>query len=273
VNDPKRKKTIWYIVTFCVLVTGVAFIATLLGGSPGSFSPGFLLWGTVPMLVAFLMRIVTRDWSDAGFKPAIRKNALWYIISIFTFPVMMILTLLIGEMISVSSVSELSIVPYLKTFLPALVMFFIFAIFEEFGWRGYLAPKLASIGLNSYLACAITGVVWASWHLPYLREITWVYTQEGLTTFIPRFFLAMFAFSILYNELRLITGSVWPAIFLHCLGNSFGHPLFATYVMITTGKEYLVSSSGLFIVIFAGLLGIALNRWRVRKFGLLKSFI
>jgi membrane protease YdiL (CAAX protease family) len=271
--NPERKKTIWYIVIFCILVTIVAFISPLLGGSPSKPGIGFILWGIAPMLVAVLMRLVTRDWSDADFKPAIRKNALWYIVIIVAWPVMIVLTVLIGKMISVSSVSGFVMASYLKTMLPAFAFFFIFAIFEEFGWRGYLVPKLASIGINNYLAYAIVGVVWATWHIPFFSELTWVYSSEAYITFIPRFYLSMFALSILFYELRLITGSVWSAVLIHSLVNAVGHPLATEYIKIVPGKEYLGSiSTGLFIIAFTGLLGIALSRWRMRNAGLSKSF-
>jgi membrane protease YdiL (CAAX protease family) len=266
-NDPERKKTLWHIVIFSSLVTLVAWIGPMLGGSPSSPGLGFIIWGTAPLLVSVLMRAVTRDWSDVGIKPAVGKNILWYILSIVAYPVIMVCTVLIGIMISVSSVSGFSIVTYLATVLPALAVFFFFALFEEFGWRGYLAPKLASVGINSYLAHAIVGSVWASWHLPFIRELTWLYTSEDLLTFIPRLYLGAFAFSILYGEIRIITGTFWPAVLMHCISNSFGHALAAEYVTIATGKEYLgsVGFDGLFMIAFFGLLGIAVNRWRMRK--------
>jgi len=272
-NDSVRNKTIWYIVIFSFLVTALAFIGPMLGGSPSSPGLGFVIWGTTPLVAAILMRIATRDWSDAGLKPAIRKNAIWYIISILAFPAMTVLTLLIGEMISVSSFSGFSLVPFLKTFLSALPIFFVFAVFEEFGWRGYLVPKLASIGLNGYLASVIVAVVWATWHLPYIRELTWVYSSEDVAIFIPRFYLALFAFGILYNEIRIITGSIWSAVLMHCVTNAFGHPLSADFLTIVPGSEYIVSASGLLMIAFAGLLGIALNQWRMRKAGLSKSLL
>jgi membrane protease YdiL (CAAX protease family) len=264
-NDSQRKKTIWYIVIFCVLVTAVAFTSPLLGGSPSSIGPGFILWGAAPLLVVLLLRIVTRDWSDAGLKPALKKYFRWYMLAIFTFPILMVLTLFIGDVISVSSFSGFSIIPFLKTFLPSFVMFFFFAVCEEFGWRGYLVPKLASLQVNNYLSYIVVGVVWAVWHLPFITQIAWIYSTEELVTFIPRFFIAMITFAILYHEIRIITGSVWPAVLMHCLMNAFGHPLMADYVTITAGKEYLISNTGLFMIFFVGLLGIAINRWRVRK--------
>ncbi len=272
-KDSERKKTIWYIVIFSLLVLAVTFIAPLLGGSLSKPGPGVILWGMAPMLVALLMRTVTHDWSDAGFNPAIRKNSRWYIFIILASAVMVVLLLLVGTMTSFSSVSGFSILPYLKMVLSGIAVFFVTATFEEVGWRGYMVPKLASIGINTYLAYAIGAVVWATWHMPYIRELTWVSSvQEDVLSSIPRLYLMFFAYSILYNEVRLITGSVWSAVLFHSFVNAIQHPLAAEYLKIAPGQEYLVSFSGLFMIAFAGLLGIALNRWRMRNASLSKAF-
>lgn len=263
--ESTRKKTIWSIVIFSVATIALAFIAPLLGGSPSSFGPGFVLWGAAPLLVAILIRTFTRDWSDSGFKPYFTRNARWYLISIIAFPIMTLLTIAIGNSASFASFSGFKLLPFLKLFLTAFSGFIIFALFEEIGWRGYLAPKLASLKMNTFLASGIVAIVWTTWHLPYIKELAWVYSSENLLSFIPRFYLAMFAFAILYNEIRILTGSVWPAVLMHCVANSFGHPLTAEFLTIAPGKDYLVSASGIFMILFAGLLGIAINRWRVRK--------
>jgi membrane protease YdiL (CAAX protease family) len=273
-NDSERKKTIWHIVIFSFLVTAIAFIAPFLGGSPSKPGPGVILWGIAPMLVALLMRTVTHDWSDAGFKPAIRKNARWYIFIILASSVMVVMLLLVGRMTSFSSVFGFSMPSYLKMVLPGLAVFFVTAIFEEIGWRGYMVPKLASLGINNYLAYAIVAIVWSTWHMPYIRELTWVSSvQEDVLSSIPRLYLMFFAYSILYNEVRLMTGSVWSAVLFHSFVNAIQHPLAAEYLKIIPGQEYLVSFSGLFMIAFAGFLGMALNRWRIKKeTSLSKSF-
>lgn len=59
---------------------------------------------------------------------------------------------------------------------------------------------------------------------------------------------------------------------MHCVGNSFGHPLTAEYVTFVAGKAYLGSvSNGLFVIAFMVILGVAINRWRLKKSTLLKS--
>jgi membrane protease YdiL (CAAX protease family) len=262
----QNKKSIWLIVTFIVLVTVVAWVSPLLGGSPAKPGLGFILWGTAPMLVALIMRWVTKDWSDFGGKPGFKKNALWYWVSILAFPAIMGLTLVIGVLASLSSVSEFSMGKYLQVSLTALPFFLIFAIFEEIGWRGYLSPKLDSLGLNRFVTSAIVAAVWATWHMPYIRELSWVYSSEDLTTFIPRFYVVCFALALVYDEIRLITGTFWAAVFMHGIGNAFGHPLVAEYVNYTASTEYLGSvSNGFIMIAFFIVLGIAINQWRLKQ--------
>ena len=263
--DQKRNKVFLLCFVFILSVLGLGFLSPLLGGEPSNPGPGFVLWGTAPLLVAIIIRIVTKDWSDSGIKLNLRKSAVWYIVAIFAFPVMTLLSFLISGWASVSTFSGFSMSEFMSAFLPALPMFFIFAVFEEFGWRGYLVPKLASTGMNTVLMNAIVAVVWAAWHLPYFRELSWVYSSEDLWTFIPRFFLAMFSFAMVYNEIRLISKSIWPAVIMHCLMNSFGHPLSADFLHIVPGKEYLASSTGIIMIVLSALLGIGLYFWRIKR--------
>lgn len=262
-NNSRRMKTMRNIIIFSILVNVLAWAGPLLGGDPTSPGLGFLIWGTAPMLVSLLMRIVTRDWSDLGARPAIIKNLRWYIISLLAYPLAIALTLFVGSLISASSVPEFSLGSYIQAALPAMLIFFLFALFEEVGWRGYLAPKMYSLGINTYLAHALVAVVWASWHLPYIRELSF-YTTEGLVSYIPRLYLGAFAFSIVYGEIRLLTGTFWPAVLMHWVGNAIANPLVAGFVSFTAGREYLgsVGVDGLIMIAIFGLLGVALNRWR-----------
>src|SRR5512133_894298 len=101
----QRKKNIFSIVIFSMLVLVLAFLAPLLGGSPSSMGPGFILWGAAPLIVALLMRLVTHSWADAGLKPSMRKNAGWYLFVLAACPVLAGINLIVGAGLSVSWLS------------------------------------------------------------------------------------------------------------------------------------------------------------------------
>jgi membrane protease YdiL (CAAX protease family) len=79
---------------------------------------------------------------------------------------------------------------------------------EEFGWRGYLFPKLMPLGAP--IAMFGSGAIWALWHLPgYL-----IYGTGGPVGFVV-FALLTTAASPLFCWLRLRARSVWPAAMWH----------------------------------------------------------
>lgn len=73
---------------------------------------------------------------------------------------------------------------------------------EEFGWRGYLVPRLAGTGINRWKLHLIVGAVWAGWHLPYLSTF-WMYTEEGMATLVPRFFVGTIVAAVVFGEVSL----------------------------------------------------------------------
>jgi len=262
---PGRNKTIRNLVIFAVLVNAVACVGRMLGGDPAHPGIGFLLWGAAPILVSVLMRTVTRDWSDLGARPEVKFNIGWYFVSLIAYPFAIALVLVIGSSLSVTSITGLTTGSLVKAMLPAVVVYFLFAIFEEVGWRGYLAPKMYSLGINIYLANALVAVVWASWHLPYIVELS-SYTSEGMETFLPRFYLGAFAFSLVYGEIRIRTGSFWPAVLMHWMGNAIANPLVAGFVALSVGKEYLgsIGVDGVLMIALFGFWGVMLIRQRQR---------
>ena len=135
------------------------------------------------------------------------------------------------------------------------------------GWRGYLAPKV--YGLNDRLSGhALVGLIWASWHFPYLREL-WTHTSEGLVTLLPRLILGTIVFAVVYGEIRIRTGSVWPAVLMHWMGNTFANTLLTGFagegfVSFVPGKEWLGSFGveGVLMIALFALLGGFLYRQR-----------
>ncbi|MFD3702159.1 CPBP family intramembrane glutamic endopeptidase [Nocardia sp. NPDC058658] len=97
--------------------------------------------------------------------------------------------------------------------VPVLVLQSIFAIGEEFGWRGWLATHAASWGF--WPLALVSGVVWIVWHLPVLAVIGDLPPWD-----IVIYFAGMLPWAPLLLALRWRSGSVWPAVITHGAINS-----------------------------------------------------
>ncbi|MEV6281498.1 CPBP family intramembrane glutamic endopeptidase [Kribbella sp. NPDC051770] len=91
---------------------------------------------------------------------------------------------------------------------------------EEFGWRGYLQPRLR----RSYGQLAVTGMIgaaWGIWHLPlFFLEGTGQHDKGLISLEGLLFFLGLFplTYTILFVSERL-RGGVWAAILVHAAWN------------------------------------------------------
>jgi len=92
-----------------------------------------------------------------------------------------------------------------------------FTFGEEWGWRGYLLPKLLPLG--QWRALIIGGVIWGLWHAPVIA-LGYNYPLH------PRLgVLLMICFCVLLSIIlgwtRLATGSIWPAVIGHASLNAW----------------------------------------------------
>ncbi len=91
---------------------------------------------------------------------------------------------------------------------------------EEFGWRGYLQPRLRRF-YGRIAVTGIIGVAWGLWHVPlFFLEGTGQYDKGLVSLEGLLFFLGLFplTFTILFVSERL-RGGVWAAILLHAAWN------------------------------------------------------
>ena len=71
----------------------------------------------------------------------------------------------------------------------------------------------------------LVGLIWGAWHLPYwfgfLAAADFsAYTSLDMTVFIPLALVALIPAAFVYGELRRATGSIWPVVVMHTMGNA-----------------------------------------------------
>jgi len=134
---------------------------------------------------------------------------------------------------------------------------------EEYGWRGYLLPRLLPLG--EVRATLILAIVWAMWHVPILL-IGLNYPDQRLVTVLPVFAITVvllaFPFTWLYVESRssVIAVAVMHSV-LNATGDTFTSPRYLE------GNSLFVSAGGLIgaAILFGVVVVYAVMRYRGRN--------
>jgi uncharacterized protein len=135
------------------------------------------------------------------------------------------------------------------------------ALGEEIGWRGLLVPELAKI--SSFTTTAlVSSFIWAIWHYPLIF-------LDGYNGGTPRWYSALcFTFLVLgvgtvSAWMRLKSGSVWTAMFLHASSNLYLYGIFEPLTQSTALTKYFAGEFGALLAVIGPLLGIYF--WRKRS--------
>ena len=125
----------------------------------------------------------------------------------------------------------------------------VFGFGEEFGWRGYLLPKLMSLG--KWKALIMTGFLWWLWHTP-LTLIIPSSSQLSLmeTTIIALTgLLAAILVNIMFAWLYYASGSIFTAALAHALYNQTARAL-AIFISVNPIIFNVITVITLALVIF-----------------------
>ena len=136
---------------------------------------------------------------------------------------------------------------------------------EEYGWRGYLLPRLTkSAGKTG--ATIIVGFVWALFHFPLvylLAKITGI-GDPLLTATIQC--LAIFTFSFAFSYSFYLSGNLVPVLFFHSTWNVINvlilGSMYTNKAGIIAGNISVINGEGLLGVIMGGILTL----WFIRQF-------
>ncbi|TYB61058.1 CPBP family intramembrane metalloprotease [Nonomuraea sp. PA05] len=132
------------------------------------------------------------------------------------------------------------------------------ALGEEWGWRGWLVPRLVSSD-GVLPGLLLSGAIWGVWHAP-LTLLGYNYPRLGswaALAFIPFCVVA----GVVMGWLRLRTGSVWPAVVAHASLNAIAGVALLLGDAAVPPNELLAGITGVVGWALIGLLGAALLRF------------
>lgn len=223
--QPARYYTWTFIVTFVLLLAG-AYVSRV--DSNGLFLAFIVPATMTPFFVSLVMMLRSKD-------PSLKKDFGRRIVNLrLIVPGMLPILLLTGPFLVVISILlSLPLGGSIDQFqfsdgfssaavmIPGLVMLFLIAMFEEFGWRGYAFNSLLS-RYNFFKASLIFGVLWSLWHLPLvLVKDTYQYqiTQENIW-FAVNFFISVIPLGIIISWIWVKNRkSILAAVLFHFLIN------------------------------------------------------
>jgi membrane protease YdiL (CAAX protease family) len=251
------------------LAFGLAWLAweipiRLLGAEPGPASQLILLpGGLAPAVAAFIVRrLVTREgFADTGLRPNLRRSWRVYLVA-WLHPLAVIgVVVILAAGLGVSQ-PDLTLGRALDTLAPGVaparglppalwliipVQLLITSVVvspllfgEEFGWRGYLQPRLFP---GKPIAAAVaTGLIWSAWHLPLnlrgyndpSRSVLGLIAFTGSCIFL----------SLIFGWVHNRAGSIWAPSLAHAASNSLGGSI--AFLLFVGGPNWVwVSYVGL----------------------------
>jgi hypothetical protein len=179
-----------------------------------------------PMIAAFIMRIFVSKEGVKGSLGLLRSPKYYLaalaIPAVFVTAVVLIATQAMvipgGAPLGEFRWAEAGWFVYLMLTLSALVVT-LFTFGEEYGWRGYLLPRLLPLG--EIRATVLLGLIWAFWHLPLIvAGLNFPGVNVWLALLVFAFVTISISFAYTWFYVAS-SGSVLIAAVLHASFNNF----------------------------------------------------
>ncbi|MFP4498887.1 MAG: CPBP family intramembrane glutamic endopeptidase [Vulcanimicrobiota bacterium] len=246
------KKINWTeVVIFCVISFALAWlywIPYLIKGiegmkafpGPYGFSNGMF----APLIAAVFMRIFISKEGLKGSLGIIRRPK-YYLIALFA-PIIFTGILLFFVNLTGQGVFTWAVSYTVPVFVLMLMWKSIqqipLGIGEEYGWRGYLLPRLLPLG--EIKATIILGIIWALWHLPMMvmgLNYPGANVIVSSIIFVVFVIVASFPFTWLF---RASTGSVLVVTLMHITLDVFTDVLLSPR-FLPGANQLFVSGAGI----------------------------
>jgi membrane protease YdiL (CAAX protease family) len=247
-SNIKRNITI-YIVGV-LLLSSIGGLITAAGNEIGG-----LIFVISPILMAVLLRTLGGDgWKDAGLGLKLKEHWRWYLFSLFVYPIAILIVVGLGVLLGLTSINAEwnTLLPaFLSGIAAQLFIRILFAMFEEWGWRGYLEPRLLALGVPDLQRHLLIGVLWAVWHFPLILSTD--YTHIPYAIFLPLFVVGVATMSVVYGQLRKASETVWTSVLMHGIANALAWAIIQGDSITFNNKvlAYCAPESVLMILLFS----------------------
>jgi uncharacterized protein len=220
-----------------------------------------------PMIAALVMRMFV---SKEGLKGSLGPLRKWrfYALALVLPAVLVSLTIVITEVAGWGDFTWEEDIPlpleYVVLALIALTFGSVLTFGEEYGWRGYLLPKLLLLG--EVKAAVVVGLIWGPWHAPMLAAGL-NYSSVNPLAAIGIFVITATTLSLLLSRAYLAAGgAVLVPVIMHASFNRYSDTLTTTdhlsgdHLLVTPGG--LVGIALLLLTVLVAYTGFGLKRRR-----------
>lgn len=262
-DDAKKRVITYLLIVFIVSIPLYILISTsggLEGAGEGYALP--LMWA--PALAGLVTTFIFQrnfrgmGWGLGKIKYYIVAYFLPILYGLIAYGVIWLFGL--GDL-NTSLLGDNWISSVLSTLTGGVLLAALLALGEEIGWRGLLVPQLARF--NSFARAAlISGIIWGIWHIPLV--IGGGYSSGAPTWWaVACFMVHITGMSFAFAWLRLGSGSIWPAVLMHAVHNTFIQSILDVITVKTDNTAYFTTEFGLGLAIMGVIVGLIF--WRARR--------
>lgn len=238
----KLSKNGWLYVGLTYLLSAIPYYFIISNNETSEFGGDWILplmW--IPALAAIIYRLVRKEsiFKNIGWNPF--KNFKWLLLAAFLPFLIEILTIILTITVGAAEYNEdyliistdglysvrgtalllgagdqpwFQLIPnyLLSYFVGTLFYSLVFALGEEYGWRGFLQKKWAAN--NEWVGFIMIGIVWAYWHFPgiLMGHNFPDYPILGGILLMPIMTIAFsFVFGLAYSK----SGNIWVPVVFH----------------------------------------------------------
>jgi uncharacterized protein len=246
------------LIVFLTLTFGISsiFYGWSVSGAPLNRVVPLLMW-TPGLCALFTQLAFRRTIAGLGWRP----GPLRYLGGAALLPVVYCLVVYVPVWLTGAGHFDGSFLARAFRLLPfALAENLVFALGEETGWRGFLAPTFYRARGFGW-AGIVTEIIWGFWHVPLIVAGGY---EAGTPLWygVACFMISVTAMSVSVAWLRLRSGSLWTATIYHAVHNLAIQGIFDGSTIDTGLTKWITTEFGIGLVIASVAMGAYF--WRRR---------